>query len=230
MSSKHPRNDGPVRLLRRLTEENPPLRGPETGRPVEPRDGGDNGRPTVKTWRDVLKILVAVTVWFATTDAAAALREASRYVDLGKVISLLHLPLGSVPNVVLWGFVLGLAHGLILGIKALAFIWVGPTFFEFLYPVFVAASRISARVVTDVRTAWRDRVGPLPPVPPIDPPPVLHTTDGGGTDTGTGTGEQTETTERTDQAPDDTRPTDTQPRPNDERPEKKDGGDNDQRK
>lgn len=155
MSTKHPRADGPAPTPPPPADTNGGNR-PPPGPPVgpEPRADGDNNRPTVKTWKDVFKIMVAVTVWFATTDAVAALREAAKYVELSKLISLLSFPLGSVPNTVTWGLAIGVVHGLILGVKALVFIWVGPTFFEYLYPVFVAASRISARVVNDVRRAW----------------------------------------------------------------------------
>jgi hypothetical protein len=125
----------------------------------------------------VLKIIVAVTFWFTTTDAAASLRDASRYVDLGRAISLLHLPLGGVPNIVMWGLSLGVVHGFILSIKALVFVWVGPTFFEYLYPVFVAASRISARVVTDARRAWV-HISNIPLPPDDGPPGPRHDDDG----------------------------------------------------
>jgi hypothetical protein len=196
MTSKHPRNIGPVRT--------PPPADPNAGnrppidpRTPEPRADGDNNRPTIKTWQDVLKIMVAVTVWFATTDAVSALREAARYVELSKVMSLLHFPLGSLPNTVTWGLTIGAVHGLILGVKALVFIWVGPTFFEYLYPVFVAASRFSARAVNDVRRAWvmgpswrqtppgRDNDptdGTRPPTDPgTTPPPAPGTTPPAGT-------------------------------------------------
>ncbi len=103
--------------------------------------------------------MIAVTAWFTTSDAASALREAARYTELGKAISLLHLT--GVPNIVLWGTLLGVIHGFILAIKAVVFIWAGPAFFEFLYPVFVAASRISARVATDLRKAWSQVPIPL---------------------------------------------------------------------
>jgi hypothetical protein len=159
MTSKNPNSEPPARATASAPRagEQDNTATTNHGGPFEPRDGND--KPTVKSWQDIAKILAAVTIWFATSDAAAALREAARYTELGRTIPLFHLT--GIPNVVLWGSLLGLCHGFILAIKALVFIWVGPTFFEYLYPVFVAASRISARVANDLRIAWFQTPLPL---------------------------------------------------------------------
>ncbi len=108
--------------------------------------------PDVKSLRDVVKIMVAVIVWFVTTDANRALMATVDYAKLAAHGTVFHLPL--LPSVAIAGGTIGLLQGFILAIKALVFFWVGPTFFDALLPVLTSAAKFPMQFVSDIRHAW----------------------------------------------------------------------------
>jgi len=120
-----------------------------------------------RTLGDVLKILVAVVVWYAMTGASSLLSTGIEHHD--------HLSLTvSVIGCVL---LLYLLKGLVIGVKAVDFFWAGPSFFGALAPVVSMASRIGSNFVSDFRRAWSSRSddgsngvspAPLPAPPPVD--------------------------------------------------------------
>jgi hypothetical protein len=155
------------------------------GAATEPRDGPPDQRPSLKSWKDVLKIIIFVTTWYLTYELSVALHDVADYKVLGKTISVFHQPVESIQNVLLWGLVLGLAHGAIMVPRVLVFIWVGPTFFESLYPVLVAAARFSTPIIAALRRGWVT-VSPVPANPVVDPPSEDGNNDKDGKDGKTG--------------------------------------------
>jgi hypothetical protein len=116
--------------------------------------------PTLSGWRDALKILVAVVIWYAMTDANHALTAAVDYSKLSGslfiTVPFLHRMILFSPlhSVTLIGGAIGILQGLIIGVKALVFLWVGPAFFEAAGPVLTAALKVPTRFVADMRRAW----------------------------------------------------------------------------
>jgi hypothetical protein len=108
--------------------------------------------PDLKSLRDVIKILVAVIVWFVTTDANKALMAVVDYAKVAQHVPIWHLPF--LPSVAILGGAIGLLQGVILAVKALVFFWVGPTFFTALIPILTAAAKFPTQFVSDIRRAW----------------------------------------------------------------------------
>jgi hypothetical protein len=107
--------------------------------------------PTVdlKTIGDVVRVLVALVVWYLMTGTSEI---------LGKIIEThSHAPLTFSVVVCVMG--LYVLQGIALGIKALDFFWAGPSFFEALAPVMALASRIGSNFVADFTRAWRTSRG-----------------------------------------------------------------------
>ena len=121
-------------LSRHLPTTPPPPNPPQEQNPA-PRDPDPPPGPVrVKTWRDAVKILFAVLVWVSTTDLA---RQVTTLADRGKLPDTIHLfNLHGFSNEILWVLVFANTHGVLLGLKALVLFWMGPEFFQYLYPVF----------------------------------------------------------------------------------------------
>lgn len=123
--------------------------GPSTPPPPEPP------LPPIhlSTIRDVLKIVIFVTVWYIAADANRALIAAVDYAKLagasgiGGDISLL-------PGVTWLGARIGLLQGLIMSAQALVTIWAGPTVFTYLGPVLTAAFKTPIALIAELRRAW----------------------------------------------------------------------------
>jgi hypothetical protein len=107
--------------------------------------------PTVdlKTIADVVRVLVALVVWYLMTGASEI---------LGKIIET-HSQAPLTFSVVTCVMGLYVLQGIVLGIKALDFFWAGPSFFEALAPVMALASRLGSNFVAAFTRAWRTSRG-----------------------------------------------------------------------
>jgi len=52
------------------------------------------------------------------------------------------------------GLTLGIIDGIIMGVKGLVFVWVGPTFFDALSPVLNSIAKYPVNFVAALRNAW----------------------------------------------------------------------------
>lgn len=99
----------------------------------------------LKTIFDVLRVMVAVVIWYLMNGATDI---------LGKLIeahSQAPLTFSAVGCIMGLHVLLGVAYG----IKALDFFWAGPSFFEALAPVMALASRLGSNFVAAFTRAWR---------------------------------------------------------------------------
>jgi hypothetical protein len=131
--------------------------------------------PPLTSSKDAVKVFIGVLLWFVTLDANRALVATVDFAKLATHPLVVHSPwFLPLPSVAFVGGSVGLLQGLILGIQALVFFWVGPTFFVALGPVLSSAVRTPLQVVAEIRRAWfskkNDSVDPKPaPIPPKSP-------------------------------------------------------------
>jgi hypothetical protein len=121
----------------------------------------DPNPPTANTFRDVLKIMIAFIIWYAMTDANHALMGVVDFANL-PIISQDAQP---IVNATVVGLLIGVLQGIILGIKAIVFLKVGPTFFEYLAPVVNSFLKIPLTFIGNLRKAWRGDTGTKPGEP-----------------------------------------------------------------
>lgn len=128
--------------------------------PSEPRAPGPlpPSPPTVelKTIWDVVKILIAVTIWYITADANKALIAAVEYGKLSQLPAFWGLP--HPFSATAWGGWFGLWQGLIQSVRVVVFFWAGPAFFLYLGPVLNAAFAGPLQIVKNFRVAWNAKV------------------------------------------------------------------------
>ena len=123
---------------------------------------------------ELLKIMLAMIVWLAMTDANHALTAAVDYSKLRAVAGMLiqvpalhfsyYLP--AIALSALAGLKIGFLQGALVSIKALIFLWIGPSMFKALGPVMSAALKIPTRIVADLRRAWSAGSGTQKPDEP----------------------------------------------------------------
>ena len=106
----------------------------------------------LKTIWDVLKILIAVLVWYITADANKALIAAIDYSKLSQLGPVWGM--STVPSAAAWGAWFGVMQGMIQGVRVLVFFWAGPAFFIYLGPVLTAAFAPAIKLVQGLSLAW----------------------------------------------------------------------------
>src|SRR5262249_23969492 len=113
------------------------------------------------TWKSALTVVAAVVIWYAATDAQAAFKASFDFAHLGDVRAIIHGPstggylgLYQFVTAIYHGLGLGIMDGIIMGVKGLVFVWVGPTFFDALSPVLNSIAKYPVNFVASRRNAW----------------------------------------------------------------------------
>lgn len=117
----------------------------------------------LKTFFDLLKIVLFVVVWYIAVDANRALQGAVNFDKLGETAASTEcwfFGKSILPDVTWQGAKIGFLQGLIVAVQALVTVWAGPTLFVYLGPVLTTAFQVPIKLVGEFRRAWNGSTEP----------------------------------------------------------------------